>query len=150
MDGNAIGIGTTMLFHCDLVYATEDARLQMPFVNLALVPEAASSLLVPRRIGPQKAAELLLLAEPMDGREAYRLGVVNALVEPSRLHAHAMEKAQLLVSKPRQAIATSRRLLRGDRDELLERIDTEAREFGKALHSQEAREVFASFMAKKK
>ena len=150
VEGNAIGVGTTMLFHCDLVYATPDARMQMPFVNLALVPEAASSLLVPRRLGPQKAAELLMLAEPMDGTEAYRVGLVNALVPADRLLAHAMERAQLLASKPRNAIATTRRLIRGDRDELLERIDLEALEFNKALHSQEAREIFAAFMAKKK
>lgn len=150
VEGNAIGVGTTMLFHCDLVYATPDARLQMPFVNLALVPEAASSLLVPRRLGPQKAAELLMLGEAMDGREAHRVGLVNAVIEAAGLHAHAMERAKLLASKPRNAVATTRRLIRGDRDELLERIDLEAREFNKALHSQEAREVFAAFMAKGK
>jgi enoyl-CoA hydratase/carnithine racemase len=148
VEGNAIGIGTTMLFHCDLVYATADARMQMPFVNLALVPEAASSLLVPRKLGPQKAAELLMLAEPMDGQEAHRLGLVNAIVESPNLHSFAMERAQLLASKPRNAIATTRKLIRGNPDELLERIDVEAREFGKAMMSQEAREVFAAFMAK--
>ncbi len=148
--GNAIGVGTTMLFHCDLVYATADARLQMPFVNLALVPEAASSLLVPRRVGPQKAAELLMLGEAMDGVEAHRVGLVNAVVAPDRLLAHAMERAQTLASKPRNAVATTRRLIRGNPDELLERIDLEAQEFNKALHSAEAHEVFMAFLAKGK
>ncbi len=150
VEGNAIGIGTTMLFHCDLVYATADARLQMPFVNLALVPEAASSLLVPRRVGPQKATELLMLGEPMDGTEAHRVGLVNTVVTSHMLHAHAMERAQVLASKPPKAVAATRRLIRGNPDELLERIDLEAQEFNKALHSQEAREVFMAFLAKGK
>ena len=150
VQGNAIGVGTTMLFHCDLVYATADARMQMPFVNLALVPEAASSILVPRLVGPQKAAELLMLGEAMDGVEAHRAGLVNAIVDADKLHGHAMERAQLLASKPRNAVANTRRLIRGDRDELLARIDLEAQEFNKALHSQEAREVFMAFLAKGK
>jgi enoyl-CoA hydratase/carnithine racemase len=150
VEGNAIGVGTTMLFHCDLVYATAGARLQMPFVNLALVPEAASSLLVPRRVGPQKAAELLMLGEPMDGTEAHRVGLVNAVVTPEKLYAHAMERAQTLASKPRNAVATTRRLIRGDPDELLARIDLEAQEFNKAMNSQEARDVFMAFLARGK
>ena len=150
VEGNAIGVGTTMLFHCDLVYATPDARMQMPFVNLALVPEAASSLLVPRRVGPQKATELLMLGEAMDGNEAHRVGLVNAVVAKENLRAHAMECAQALASKPRNAVATTRRLIRGDRDELLARIDLEAQEFNKALNSQEARDVFMAFLAKGK
>lgn len=150
VEGNAIGIGTTMLFHCDLVYATADARLQMPFVNLALVPEAASSLLVPRRVGPQKAAELLMLGEAMDGTEAYRLGIVNAVIARENLFAHALERAQTLAAKPRHAIAATRRLIRGDPDELLARIDIEAQAFNTALHSQETREVFMAFLAKGK
>src|SRR5271157_4374968 len=80
VDGLAIGIGTTLCFHCDLVYATPESRFQMPFVNLGLVPEAGSSLLAPQRFGRAKAAEFLLLAEPFDGKEARTLGLVNALV----------------------------------------------------------------------
>lgn len=150
VEGHAVGIGTTMLFHCDLAYATPDARLQMPFVNLALVPEAASSLLAPRRFGPQKAAELLMLAEPMDGREAHRLGLVNAIVEPAELHAHARARAHDLAAKPAGAVAATRRLIRGERDELLARIDLEAKEFGMAMASAEARAIFAAFLAKGK
>ncbi len=150
VEGNAIGVGTTMLFHCDLVYASADARLQMPFVNLALVPEAAASLLVPQRVGLAKASELLMLGEAIDGVEAHRLGIVNAIVASGALQAHALERAKLLASKPRNAIAATRRLIRGDRDVILERIEAEAQAFNKALHSQEARDVFAAFLAKKK
>lgn len=148
VEGVAIGVGTTLLFHCDLVYATPDARMQTPFVNLALTPEAGSSLLMPRRLGVQKASEMLMLAEPMDGREAWRLGLVNELLEADALHARAMNRAQALASKPPAAIAATRRMIRGDGQDLRERIEAEALEFGKAMGSREAREVFAAFMAK--
>lgn len=150
VEGVAIGVGTTLLFHCDLVYATADARLQTPFVNLALTPEAGASLLMPRRLGVQKASEMLMLAEPMDGREAWRLGLVNEIVESAALQTRAMDRAQALAKKPPAALAATRRLLRGDPAQLRERIETEALEFGKAMASQEAREVFAAFLSKAK
>src|SRR5271156_3130128 len=109
VDGLAIGIGTTLCFHCDLVYATPESRFQMPFVNLGLVPEAGSSLLAPQRFGRAKAAEFLLLAEPFDAKEAHALGLVNALVPQAELIAHAMSKAAALAAKPRAALRSWRR-----------------------------------------
>ena len=114
VDGLAVGVGTTLLFHCDLVYATPESRFQMPFVNLGLVPEAGSSLLAPQRFGRAKAAEFLLLAEPFDAKEARALGLVNALAPQAELIAHAMSKAAALAAKPRAALLATRRLMRGD------------------------------------
>lgn len=150
VEGVAVGVGTTMLLHCDLVYAAPGATFRMPFVDLGLVPEAASSLLVPRRFGAAKAAELLLLGEPFDGAEAYRLGLVNAVVPNDALLAHARSKAQALAAKPRAAIAATRRLLRGDRAEVLARMEEESAAFAKALTSPEAKRAFEAFLAKSK
>ncbi|MDT2024005.1 enoyl-CoA hydratase-related protein [Methylocella sp. CPCC 101449] len=150
VEGAAIGVGTTILFHCDLVYAAPDAAFRMPFVDLGLVPEAAASLLVPERVGIAKASEWLLLGEGFDAVEAQRVGLVNAVVDKDRLHAHALEKARTLAAKPRNAVATTRRLMRGDRDTILDRMGVEARAFGAALKSDEARAAFTAFMAKSK
>jgi enoyl-CoA hydratase/carnithine racemase len=110
VEGNAIGIGTTLCFHCDLVYAAPSARFQMPFVNLGLVPEAGSSLLAPLRFGRARAAEFLLLAEPFDAARALELGLVNEIVPAADLMAHAMAKAQILAGKPRSTLLATRRL----------------------------------------
>ena len=150
VDGNAIGVGTTMLFHFDLIFASERARFHMPFINLALVPEAASSLLVPARVGHAKAAELLLLGEAFDAQTAVDLGLVNSIVNSSQLHAHAREMAVQLATKPREAMRATRRLMRGDPDILLKRIEAEAMEFDKRLRSDEARQIFMAFMARSK
>ena len=150
VDGNAIGVGTTMLFHFDLIYASQRASFHMPFINLALVPEAASSLIVPARVGHAKAAELLLLGEAFDVHTAVTLGFVNAIVEHEKLLDHARDKAQQLATKPREALRATRRLMRGDTDVLLKRIDAEALEFDKRLRSNEARQVFMAFMARGK
>lgn len=150
VDGNAIGVGTTMLFHCDLVYATPEARFHMPFINLALVPEAASSLLVPERFGYAKAAELLMLGEPFDAEAGAAMGLVNAIVPRQSLLDHAREKARLLAGKPYHALRNTRRLMRGDPQRLLERIEQEAVAFDKALRSDEARQIFTAFLARNK
>lgn len=150
VDGAAIGVGTTILFHCDLIYAAPDATFRMPFVDLGLVPEAAASLLIPERVGMAKASEWLLLGEGFDATEAHRLGLINAIVDKDRLHAHALDKARALAAKPRNAVAATRRLMRGDRDTILERMTIEARAFGAALKSDEARAAFMAFMAKAK
>lgn len=149
VDGVAIGVGTTMLLHCDLVYAAPDATFAMPFVDLGLVPEAGASLLLPARVGVAKASELLMLGEPFDARDAERLGLVNAVVPHTRLHARAMERARELAAKPRNALLATRRLIRGDRDPLLARIDEEAQAFMQGLRSEEARQAFEAFMARK-
>ena len=149
VDGLAIGIGTTLLLHCDLVVASTRSRLQMPFVNLGLVPEFASSLLLPARVGPQRAAELLLLAESMDAATAKDFGLVNRVVEPAELEATAMDLARRLAAKPPEALRQSKRLMREDPARVLERMDKENEVFGRLLSSPEAREAFTAFLEKR-
>jgi enoyl-CoA hydratase/carnithine racemase len=150
VEGPAIGIGTTLCFHCDLVYAAPGARFQMPFVNLGLVPEAGSSLLAPQRFGYARAAEFILLGEAFDAAVAHDLGLINAILEPGELYAHALTKAQALAAKPRDALLATRRLLRGDPAILKARMDEETRLFGEALRSPQARAAFMAFMQKAK
>jgi enoyl-CoA hydratase/carnithine racemase len=150
VEGPAIGIGTTLCFHCDLVYAAPTTRFQMPFVDLALVPEAASSLLAPQRFGMARAAQALLLAEPFDAAEAYRLGLINAVVEADALYAQALDKAKALAAKPRAALLATRKLLRGDTGVIQTRMAEENRAFGQALRSNEARAIFSAFLQKTK
>ena len=146
IEGIAVGIGATMMLHCDLVYVAPGTVFRLPFVDLGLVPEAASSRLLPRRIGMAKAAELLLLCEPFDAEEAVRLGLANAVVPACELHDFALERAARLATKPRAAIAATRRLMRGDGKEILARIEEEARLFSTALRSDEACAAFAAFL----
>lgn len=148
VEGVAMGVGTTLLLHADLAFAAPSASFRMPFVDLGLVPEAGASLLLPGRVGMAKASELLLLAEPFGADEALRLGLVNAVVPVEELTVHALAKAQMLAAKPRAAVRTTRRLLRGDRATLLEAIDAEAEAFLAALRSPEARAAFDAFLAK--
>ncbi len=131
VDGLAIGVGTTLCLHCDLVYATPHARFQTPFVNLGLVPEAGSSLLAPQRFGRAKAAELLLLAEPFGAEEALKLGLVNAVLPQRRAFAHAMERAAALAAKPRAALLATRRLMRGDPEALKAQMAAEMHAFSR-------------------
>ncbi|MGH6796524.1 MAG: enoyl-CoA hydratase-related protein [Methylocella sp.] len=148
IEGVAIGIGATMMLHCDLVYAAPDATFRLPFVDLGLVPEAASSLLLPRRTGMAKAAEIMLLGEAFGAGEAVRLGLANAIVPACELRGFAIERAGQLAAKPRAAIAATRRLMRGDLKDILARIEDEARLFSSALQSEEARAAFAAFLRK--
>ena len=148
IEGIAIGIGATMMLHCDLVYVAPGTVFRLPFVDLGLVPEAASSLLLPRRAGMAKAAELLLLCEPFDADDAVRLGLANAVVPACELRGFAIEQARRLATNPRAAIAATRRLMRGDGLEILARIEEEARLFSAALRSNEARAAFAAFLGK--
>ena len=149
VDGLAIGIGTTMLLHCDLVVASTRSRFQTPFVNLGLVPEFASSMLLPARVGPQRAAELLLLAESMDAATAKDFGLVNRVVEPAELDAAAMDLAQRLAAKPPEAVRQSKRLMREDPGRVLQRMEQEDEVFGRLLSSPEAREAFSAFLEKR-
>lgn len=150
VDGLAVGVGTTMLFHCDLVFASPGASLRTPFVDLGLVPEAASSLLAPMRIGQQRAFELLCLGEPFDGQRAYEAGLVNHVVPAEQLESAAMKAAARLALKPPGALAASRRLLRGDPAVVLAQIDKEAEIFAERLASDEAKEAFSAFLEKRK
>jgi enoyl-CoA hydratase/carnithine racemase len=150
VEGVAVGIGTTLLLHTDLAYAAPTAMFRTPFVDLALVPEAASSLLLPQRVGMAKAAEILLLADPFGAEEALRLNLVNAILPESHLEARALEAARRLAGKRREALLASRRLMRGDPAVLVARIEEEAVLFARQLGSAEARTVFMAFLAKGK
>lgn len=149
VNGLAIGIGTTLLLHCDLVLASTRARFQLPFVNLGLVPEFASSMLLPARIGRQRAAEMLLLAEPLDAATARDFGLVNRVVEPDQLDAAAMDLAKRLAAKPPEALRQSKRLMREAPETILVRMEAENEVFARQLASPEAREAFSAFLEKR-
>lgn len=146
--GDAIGVGTTLLFHCDLVYATPDARLRMPFIDLGLVPEAGVSLLALHRFGLARASQYLLLGDAFSGEDAFRFGLVNALAPAAQVMDMALEAARRLASKPAEALRDSRRLLRGDPGELRAQIDAEARLFARALASPETQARVAAFFSR--
>ncbi len=149
VDGVAVGIGTTLLLHCDLVVATARARLALPFAKLALVPEAGSTLLLPLAVGYQRAAEWLLLGEPISGEDAYRAGLVNRLVEPEALETTALELADALAALPPEAVQASKRLLKDPlRDQTMAAIRREATVFLERLKSREAKRAFAAFLSK--
>ena len=148
--GNAVGIGTTLLLHCDLVYAAADARFQLPFINLALCPEGASSQLLPAAAGMRLAAELLMLGEPFDAETARQAGIVGRIVPREQLLVTALAAARKLAAKPPQALAVTKALLRRPADDsLLARIDTEAIHFADLLNRPAAKEVFAAFLEKR-
>jgi enoyl-CoA hydratase/carnithine racemase len=149
VNGAAVGLGTTMLLHCDLVYASETARLSTPFVSLGLVPEAASSLLLPQRVGAAIAAEMLLLGTPLDARRARELGLVNEIVPAADLREHALGRAAALARQPPNALRLARGLLRGRPDTILARTDEEAALFAQCLMGAEAREAFTAFLEKR-
>jgi enoyl-CoA hydratase/carnithine racemase len=147
--GLAVGIGTTLLFHCDHVVAASDARFSTPFVPLGLVPEAASSLLGPRRMGYARAFALLAMGRPLDAAGAQAAGIVNTVVASAEVEAAAMEAAREIAALPAEALALTRRLLRGSPDEAIERIERETDLFRVRLASSEARAAFERFLAKK-
>jgi enoyl-CoA hydratase/carnithine racemase len=150
VSGLAVGIGTTMLLHCDHVVAASDARFATPFVHLGLVPEAASSLLAPRRMGHTRAFALLAMGRPLDAAAAQAAGIVNSVVASSEVDAEAMKAAREIAALPAEALAATRRLLRGPPDEAIKRIDEEAAEFKVRLASPEARAAFETFLARKR
>ncbi|NBN78852.1 crotonase/enoyl-CoA hydratase family protein [Microvirga tunisiensis] len=150
VDGLAIGVGTTLLFHCDMVFASPRTLIKSPFVDLGLVPEAGSSLLAPRLMGHQRAFELLCLGEGFSAEAAQAAGLVNHVVAEDELESRAMATARAIAAKPVEAMRLSRDLLRGDRSDLLARMDEEARLFGQRLSSAEAVAAFTAFMAKGK
>jgi enoyl-CoA hydratase/carnithine racemase len=146
--GQTVGIGVTMLLHCDLVIAARGTQLSLPFVPLGLVPEAASSLLLPRLIGQQRAAELLFLGQPFDAERAVQLGLVNRIVEEGELAGAARALAGAVAQQPVEALRATRRLLRGDSSEILARIDAEARIFGSRLSSEEFRAAVRAILSR--
>lgn len=149
VDGNAIGIGTTLLFHCDLVYAAPDATFATPFLDLGVVPEAASSLLMPARMGYTRAFAMLALGDPLSADDALAAGFVNAIVPASDLEATAIAAAKRLSAKPPEALAIARRLMRGDPEIILARMDEEVAAFRERLRSPEAVEAFTAFFEKR-
>jgi enoyl-CoA hydratase/carnithine racemase len=151
VQGLAIGIGTTMLFHCDLVYAAERTRFSLPFVDLGLVPELGSSLMLPALAGYQKAAELLLLGRPFDEQTAASIGLVAEVVPGDRLEQTAMGAARALAEKPAAAVRMTKALLkRGFAQALSATLEVEGAQFVARLRSPEAREAFSAFLEKRK
>ena len=150
VQGAAVGGGTTMLTHCDVVYAGESARFQLPFINLGLVPEFGSSYSLPARIGYLRAAELYLLGEPFGAARAAELGVVTRVVPDQHLFATAMETAQKLAAKPSGALRASKRLLKqGFIDQVKAAIKLEMQEFSERVRSAEAKEAFSAFLERR-
>ena len=148
--GNAVGIGTTMLFHCDLVLAEADSRFVMPFVDLGLVPEAASSLILPRLAGRRRAARYILLGEPFGAEAAADFGLVSHVVPKGEIGAALARMVAALLAKPTEALRQTQALLRReDVDELLDRIELENGHFGERLASDEVKQAIASFFAAK-
>ena len=150
LSGPAVGVGTTMLFHCDLIYAAPDTRFSLPFVNLGLCPEAGSSYLLPRLAGYQRAAELLMLGEPFSAERAKEIGLVNEIVPPERLLDHALGVAHKLAAKPAAALRVTKSLMKqaiAERVHAVMAIETTA--FGARLNSPEAKEAFTAFLEKR-
>jgi len=149
VDGLAVGIGTTLLLHCDIVYATPAASLRAPFLDLGLVQEAGSSVLAPQRLGYPRAFELICLGEPFSAQRAFEAGLINAIVPSAELEATARAAARRLVAKPRQALMTARRLLRRQQAEIMRAIEDEATSYTGLMSSPEAREAFTAFLEKR-
>jgi enoyl-CoA hydratase/carnithine racemase len=148
--GPAVGVGTTMLLHCDLVYAGDNAAFSMPFVNLGLCPEAASSLLVPQMLGYHRAAEALLLGEPFMAEAALEVGLVNRIVPPTEANAVAQSVAQKLAAKPIASLVETKRLMKKGQEQLvLQQMADEGQSFSRLLGEPAAREAFGAFMDKR-
>ncbi len=151
VNGPAVGVGTTMLLHCDLVYLGASARLQMPFVNLGLCPEAGSSLLLPLLMGHHRAAELLMLGETLDAQRALDFGMANAVFGEEDYLEKAREQALRLAAQPPASVRLTKAFLKqGHRDELSARMNEEGKVFMERLSSPEAREAMQAFMEKRK
>ena len=148
--GGAVGIGTTLLLHCDLVYVSDEARLAMPFVSLGLVPEYASSLLLPALLGHVKAAEKLMLGEPFSGSDAVDCGIANAVLPAGEVVNHARRMAERFNALPPAAVRETKRLMRApQRERIREVMATELALFASRLRSPEAMEAFQAFFQKR-
>jgi enoyl-CoA hydratase/carnithine racemase len=148
--GTAVGIGTTMLLHCDHVVAATSATFATPFLKLGLIPEAASSLLAPERMGHARAFSLLVMGRPLSAADAREAGIVNTVVDAAAVDETARKAAQEIAALPPNAVKLARRLMRGQADRVAERIEVEAEHFKELLKSDEARAAFAAFFARKK
>ncbi len=151
VEGVAIGVGTTMLLHCDLVYAGSSARFALPFANLGLTPEAASSLLLPLRAGHARAAEMLMLGEVFSAQTALEVGIANAVLPDAQVLAHAMERCRKLTTQPASSLRLTKQLMKRAPSALIrETMNAEAEVFRDRLVSPEAKEAFAAFFEKRK
>jgi enoyl-CoA hydratase/carnithine racemase len=149
--GPAVGVGTTMLFHCDLVYAGDNAAFSMPFVNLGLCPEAASSLLVPQMLGYHRAAEALMLGEPFFAEAAMEVGLVNRVLPPTEVNGYANAQARKLASKPITSLLEIKRLMKkGQHAAVLQQMADEGASFRQLLTAPAAKEAFTAFMEKRR
>ena len=149
--GPAVGIGTTMLLHCDLVYAGDNAAFSLPFVNLGLCPEAASSLLLPQMLGYHRAAQALLLGEPFMAEAALEVGLVNRVVPPTEANGVAQAAARKLAAKPIGSLIETKRLMKmGQQQRVAQQMAEEGASFARLLGEPAAREAFATFMEKRK
>ena len=148
--GAAVGVGTTMLLHCDHVIAGTDATLSTPFLKLGLIPEAASTLLAPMRMGHSRAFSLLVMGRPLSAAEAREAGIVNTVVEPDAVEATALKAAREIAALLPTTVAVTRGLMRGHLDAVMKQIEAESSHFRDLLQSDEARSAFAAFLARKK
>lgn len=149
--GPAVGVGTTMLFHCDLVYAGDNAAFSTPFVNLGLCPEAASSLLVPQMLGYHRAAEALLMGEPFMAEAALEVGLVNRVVPPTEANSYAQAQARKLAAKPLTSLVETKRLMKkGQAALIVQQMADESVSFGRMLGEPAAKEAFGAFMEKRR
>lgn len=148
VNGRAVGVGTTMLLHCDLVYLADNALLTTPFVNLALVPEAASSITLPSRIGHARAFAMFVLGEAVDARKAVEWGIANEVVPLDQVRAKARAAAEAVAARPPAAVVITKALMR-DEVGLSQRMDEEGAHFAAQLKSAEAKEAFAAFAEKR-
>jgi enoyl-CoA hydratase/carnithine racemase len=151
VSGAAVGIGTTLLLHCELVYAADNAKFSLPFSQLGLCPEFGSSMMLPRLAGYQRAAEKLLLGEAFSAQEAQAMGLVNQVWPADQVLAHAKAQAAKLVALPASSVRATKRLMKsGQQTELDQRMIEEIRQFGAMLGSPEAKEAFSAFLQKRK
>jgi enoyl-CoA hydratase/carnithine racemase len=148
--GIAVGVGATMLFHCDHVVAASDAMLSTPFLKLALIPEAASTLLAPMRMGYARAFSMLVMGRHLSAAEAREAGLVNTVVDAAEVDVVALQAAREIAALPPGAVAVARALMRNRLNEVVERIDVEAKHYKELLQSDEARAAFQAFFARKK
>jgi enoyl-CoA hydratase/carnithine racemase len=150
VDGVAVGVGTTMLLHCDHVVASTATTLSTPFIKLGLIPEAASTMLAPMRMGYARAFSLLVMGRPLSAAEAKDAGIVNSVVDSGEVEAVALAAAREIAALPPHAVAVTRGLMRSQTDEILKRIDQESAHFRDLLQSDEARGAFMAFLARRK
>lgn len=143
--GPAIGIGTTMLLHCDLVVASDNALFQLPFAKLGLCPEAASSYLLPKKIGHQAAFELLVLGERFGAEKAQQLGIVNRVVKEGESFTEALVYAEKLAELPKAAVVSAKSLIRNDKDQIEKILELELTEFQRLMDSEQAKQIISSF-----